>query len=95
MIRIVTMHFRVETCDTFQELFRKSQPLIRAFPGCSHVELLQDISDRCRFFTYSHWENEDALNSYRASELFKTTWASAKALFDEKPAAWSVEQASV
>ena len=91
MIRIVTMHFRLEECAAFGQLFNKSKPLIQAFSGCLGVELLRDISDPCRFFTYSNWENEEALNTYRNSELFKTTWASAKALFDEKPMTWSME----
>lgn len=39
--------------------------------------------------TYSHWENEQALDQYLDSELFKTVWSFTKALFSEKPQVFS------
>jgi heme-degrading monooxygenase HmoA len=42
-------------------------------------------------FTYSLWESEADLNAYRHSELFEDTWKHTKALFADKPAAWSVD----
>ena len=47
------------------------------------------------FFTLSFWENEEALNAYRDSELFKTTWAKTKILFSDKPQAWTTEVVSL
>jgi heme-degrading monooxygenase HmoA len=35
----------------------------------------------------SFWETEEALELYRSSELFRSTWAKTKLLFDEKPQA--------
>ena len=37
----------------------------------------------------SFLENEEALNAYRHSELFRSTWAKTKVLFAEKPIAFS------
>ena len=92
MIRIVKMHFRPEGPEEFLKIFEKAYPLISTFPGCSHLELWRDKNDPAIFFTKSHWDHPDALEDYRNSELFKTTWAATKALFAEKAEAWSVEK---
>ncbi len=42
-------------------------------------------------FTYSYWESEAHLNTYRHSDLFRETWAKTKVLFADKPEAWSIE----
>jgi len=42
------------------------------------------------FFTYSYWEHPDFLEQYRNSDFFKGVWTKTKALFSEKPEAWSV-----
>jgi len=55
------------------------------------MELLRQVNNPNVLFTLSHWENEDALNAYRASELFADTWKKTKALFAEKAEAWSTE----
>lgn len=89
--RVVKMHFREEEVDSFKELFEEIKFKIRAFPGVLHLECLQDISNPCIFFTYSHWESERDLENYRHSELFKSTWAKTKVLFEEKAEAWSTQ----
>jgi heme-degrading monooxygenase HmoA len=43
------------------------------------------------FFTFSIWENEEALENYRQSELFRSTWSKTKVLFSDKPNAWTVD----
>lgn len=89
--RIVKMTFREEAVDAFlNEVFEQSKDRIRAFPGCLRMELVQHVSQQNVLFTLSSWENEAALESYRQSELFKTTWQKTKALFAEKAEAWSV-----
>jgi quinol monooxygenase YgiN len=90
--RIVKMHFSPENRDAFESIFSESAPKIRAFEGCLHVHLLNDIDDICRYFTYSQWQSEVALENYRNSELFKRTWAKTKVLFDAPPEAWSTVQ---
>ena len=88
--RIVKMSFRHDETETFRAVFAEAQPRISSFPGCHGVELLQDILHPHIFFTFSVWDDHEALERYRASELFNTTWAKTKILFNDKPEAWSV-----
>ncbi len=90
IVRIVQMTFRQEEVNTFTTLFNERKELIRHFAGCTHLELWQDKNTPNVFFTYSHWESETALDHYRFSDLFKDTWTKTKALFADKPKAWSV-----
>jgi len=92
IIRVVQMTFKPEEVDAFLKLFDERKDLIRGFEGCRHLELWQDATASNVYFTYSHWDNEEALDKYRFSDLFKDTWARTKALFAEKPQAWSVNQ---
>lgn len=89
--RIVKMTFRPEEIDNFLEVFANCSNDIRAFPGCLHLELWRGKRKENVLFTFSKWENETALDNYRHSELFRTTWAKTKPLFAEKAAAWSVD----
>ncbi|MEL7422247.1 MAG: antibiotic biosynthesis monooxygenase family protein [Bacteroidota bacterium] len=89
--RIVKMTFRPEEVDSFLEVFAAASTQIRAFPGCLHLELWRGQRQPNVLFTFSRWENEDALENYRHSELFRSTWAKTKPLFAEKAAAWSVD----
>jgi quinol monooxygenase YgiN len=92
LIRIVRMTFRPEAVGEFEAIFNDSKARIRAFPGCLHLELLRDLDQPHVFCTYSHWDGPGALEAYRQSELFKSTWAKTKALFAEKAVAFSVER---
>ncbi len=89
LIRTVRMTFKPEEVDNFLEVFEASKHKIRGFKGCSHLELLKDYNDPCVFSTYSFWEDEEALNRYRYSDLFKEVWAQTKPRFSEKPIAFS------
>lgn len=90
--RIVKLTFREEAVDAFlHEVFEPSKSRIRAFPGCRHMELLRHLQRPNVMFTLSHWDDEAALEAYRQSELFQSTWEKTKALFAEKAEAWSVE----
>ena len=73
------------------DLFNEAYPKITAMPGCQSLQLLRDINTPEILFTYSHWENDAALQNYRNSELFSGTWAKTKVLFAEKAEAWSVK----
>lgn len=92
LIRIVRMTFQPGKTANFLEIFRQSQPLIRAFEGCLHVELLQDAGNPLIYSTLSHWRDAEALENYRQSELFRTTWAETKILFADKPQAFSLKR---
>lgn len=88
------MTFKPEDVPTFLEMFKSVKSKIEAMPGCSGVELLQQLDQPNVMFTYSNWNDSDDLENYRQSELFKKTWALTKTWFVEKAEAWSVESVS-
>lgn len=88
--RIVKLTIREEDIATFMEIFRESKEKIAAQPGCYYVEMLQDQRDPRLCFTYSLWEDQGSLDAYRESALFGDVWPKTKALFDDKPEAWSL-----
>jgi len=90
IIRIVKMTFKKDRVNDFAELFEARKQTIRNFQGCTHLELWQDSVLENVFFTYSHWSSVAELDHYRFSSFFKDTWGKTKALFAEKPKAWSV-----
>ena len=83
------MTFREDEVENFLDVFHKSKDKIRAFKGCLHLELHQDYTADNIFSTYSIWNDEQALDQYRNSDLFKSVWAQTKPLFKEKPVAFS------
>jgi hypothetical protein len=86
--RLVKLQFQENQVENFLQIFAETKSQIRHFPGCRHLELWRTGNT---FFTYSIWDDEAALENYRHSELFKTTWARTKVLFAEKAEAWSVQ----
>ncbi len=92
LVRIVKMRFREKEISTFLSDFENVKDNIRHFSGCQFLELYRDQDDPCIFFTYSYWDNTEALNNYRHSDLFKGVWAKTKPLFSDKPEAWSVDK---
>lgn len=89
--RVVKLTFQPDKTADFLDIFQSSKEKIRHFAGCYHLELWQTKNQSNIFFTYSYWENEEALNNYRHSDLFQQTWQKTKVLFADKPQAWSVE----
>jgi quinol monooxygenase YgiN len=92
LIRIVRMSFKEDKTGEFMEIFKSSKNLIRHFEGCTHLELLQDVHKPNIYYTYSYWQSEDNLNAYRNSELFEKVWSATKALFADKPVAYSLNR---
>ena len=90
LIRIVKMEFEPEKVETFLALFSATRNKIASFEGCKSVDLLKSIEEKNVFFTYSLWQSEAHLETYRNSDLFKGTWAKTKVLFRNKAQAWSV-----
>ena len=90
--RIVKMEFEADKVEAFKSIFQENQSKIAAQEGCYGVELLQDINVSNIFFTYSKWESQAYLDLYRETKLFKGVWTQTKALFCNKPLAWSVEE---
>ena len=91
-VRIVKMSFEASNINIFLKLFNSKKEYIRNFAGCRFLELYRDKTNPNVFFTYSYWENENDLENYRHSELFKGVWAKTKPLFNAKPEAWSVDK---
>lgn len=88
--RIVRMEFQAEQVETFLEVFRESMHTIRSFPGVHGLELHRDATNPCIFYTYSLWEDQAALDNYRHSDFFRALWPRTKALFADKPQAFSL-----
>lgn len=88
------MSFKPENVNAFKQVFGNNWKFISGFEGCQHVELLQDKLIPTVFFTFSIWQSEEHLDAYRQSELFKRVWGDTKALFNDKPQAWSVSELS-
>ncbi len=94
IVRVVKMTFKEDQLSKFFSLFEKQKTQIRKFEGCLHLELLQDIKDPRICFTYSYWDNEALLDTYRQSDFFRETWQQTKALFEAKPEAWTLQKRS-
>ena len=92
LVRIVKMTFEPSKIEAFQELFKRNRDKIRGFEGNEFLELYQDKNNKNIFFTYSFWKEEEALENYRVSSLFKEVWSETKQMFADKPEAWSVEK---
>lgn len=89
LIRIVRMTIDPQETEAFLDHFDAAAPQIRSFPGCHHLELWRDADAPHVCTTYSHWTNSEALEAYRESDLFQSTWASVKPLFASRPHAHS------
>ncbi len=89
LIRLVRMTFFPDRIGDFLSIFDEASPEIRAFEGCSHLELWQEMDDENVFTTCSHWRGKEALENYRHSDLFRYTWADTKVLFAAAPEAHS------
>jgi len=89
LIRSVRMTFKFEKVPEFLELFNRSKKQIRNFPGCKHLELHEDYTHGNIYATYSIWQDQNALDNYRKSDLFKEVWSQTKVLFEKEPIAFS------
>jgi quinol monooxygenase YgiN len=88
--RIVRLCFQKERVEDFRIIFEESRDKIMAFPGCISLVLMKDPEDPRVFYTVSKWDTQEALEAYRSSELFRTTWAKTKALFAAPASAYSM-----
>ena len=95
IIRIVKMTFDPARIEMFLEIFNKSRNEIAAMPGCLYLELWKDVDCPNSYVTHSHWESVEALDAYRESAFFGKIWKETKAMFIEKPVAFSVERVPV
>ena len=80
------MTFRNEAVQTFiTEVFEQSKARIRAFEGCRHMELVRHKTSPNLLFTLSIWDDEAALENYRASALLLIPGPKPKPCSRKKP----------
>ncbi|GGG88011.1 antibiotic biosynthesis monooxygenase [Polaribacter pacificus] len=91
-VRIVKMSFNPSDVPDFLAMFEEKKALIKQNKGCQLLELYRDKTNPSIFFTYSYWDEEQDLENYRHSALFKAVWAQTKTWFNDKPEAWSVDK---
>ncbi|MBK8362241.1 MAG: antibiotic biosynthesis monooxygenase [Bacteroidetes bacterium] len=89
--RIVKMTFMSEHTAEFEKVFAEVSPNISKFKGCTGLQLFKDLKDPGVYFTFSTWEHEEDLETYRQSSLFRDTWQKTKPLFAARAEAWSVQ----
>ncbi len=90
--RIVKLHFQEDKIADFLAFFETIKHNVNTFEGCQGMKLLRDKNTPEIVMTYSHWNNEQALENYRLSETFGEIWPKIKPWFAEKPEAWTVEE---
>ena len=90
--RIVKLEFQEDRLQAFLDHFEEVKWSVASFPGCKGMKLMQDMKNPCLIMTYSHWENEEALENYRLSPLFQSIWPTIKPWFSAKPEAWSLSE---
>jgi heme oxygenase (mycobilin-producing) len=91
LTRIVRLTFKPSSVNEFLAIFDASKKQIRAFEGCQHLVLMKDLQQENIFYTYSIWQSDTHLQLYRKSHLFEETWSKTKALFADKPLAYTLE----
>ena len=82
------MKFSVESIHLFRTLFEETKSHILAFEGCIELDLLADADEPLCLCTWSTWQNAEALEKYRQSDLFRSK---PKPLFTEKASAWTFD----
>lgn len=90
--RIVKIYFQEDKIQDFLRFFEQIKWEVAHQPKCGGMKLLQDKNHPNIVFTYSLWEDEKALNTYRDSELFGKIWPTIKPWFKEKAEAWTVTE---
>lgn len=89
LLRTVRMTFRPDAVPAFLDLFAATRDKIAAQPGCHRLALWADPRYANILTTVSEWTGADALDAYRASDLFAATWAETKPMFAAPPVALS------
>ena len=85
------MEFQEVELDYFLALFESIKLKVNDTEGCTGMKLLYSEEQPNVVFTYSIWENVEALNAYRNSPFFKDMWADIKPRFSKPAKAWSLK----
>lgn len=91
ILRLVKMTFKPEETANFLAYFETVKDDIASMSGIVNLKLYQDENNPNVIFTHSTWLNDSHLNVYRKSEVFGKVWPKTKAMFDDKPMAWSLK----
>lgn len=89
IVRLVCMKVKPEKLAEFRRIYEEACDRIRAFPGCTFLQLLLDTDGECNLYTISYWQSADDLETYRHSSFFRGVWERLKPLFRDKPWAQS------
>lgn len=92
IVRIVHLKIEPEKIADALRLISGVAPKVRGMEGCTYLEILRDVKSGNSVTTYSHWDSESDLNSYRHSEVFKEFWSLVKPHFSEPARAWSSDR---
>ena len=90
--RIVKLRMQEKEVGTFKNYFATVCDIIRHQPGCHLLQAWQDINDPRIFFTYSVWDGEADLETYRNSAFFLQFWKTVKPWFSDKAEVWTFEK---
>lgn len=93
--RVVKLSLQPSKAAEFERIFKESQKLIEGFEGCIKTDLFKVSGTEAGFFTISYWDNEEHLDNYRNSDLFKSVWIRVKPLFADKAAAWTLNKLEI
>lgn len=91
LLRLVRLPLLPAREAEFLVLFRQSEALIRAQPGCLALALGRQADAPGTWCTVSHWIDAAALDAYRRSALFGQVWPATKRLLAAPPEALSIE----
>ena len=69
LIRIVRLTLQPDAVQSFYRVFAETAPKIRQAKGCRKLELWVDAEYSNIITTYSEWDSESHLNTYRESAL--------------------------
>lgn len=83
------MKVKQEKLEEFRAIYESVCDRIRAFPGCTFLQLLLDTDGEGNLYTISHWRSEKDLDAYRHSPFFRGVWDRLKPLFRDRPWAQS------
>ncbi|HLF27267.1 MAG TPA: antibiotic biosynthesis monooxygenase family protein [Anaerolineae bacterium] len=89
IVRLVCMKVKPEKFAEFRAIYEGVCDRIRAFPGCTFLQLLLDSDEECNLYTISYWQSPEDLEAYRHSSFFRGIWERLKPLFRDKPWAQS------
>lgn len=78
--------------DDFESVFSGARSKIASFNGCQELRMLKAIDSTGVYTTVSTWTNQDALEQYRQSDLFKKTWSTVKPMFTARAVAYSYNE---